>query len=256
MAKDGPRIFTLDIELLPMEVYAWRLYDDHAGPAQIKEDWSVLSWALKEIGSTTVHYRDVRGQTDKRDDKRILKILYSLLEDADILVGHNINAFDLKKLFYRFLVHGMKPLEIKTLDTLTMARRKFGASSNALGFLDKLTSMRKSPSRKFIGQELWTECLRGNLAAFRECELYNKKDVLVTEELYEKISPWVKTYNPGHYVVDHDPICTCGSKEFIKKGFQLSPASKRQRYKCKECGKAWYGQENLLSIQKRKSLFK
>jgi len=166
----------------------------------------------------------------------------------------NGKQFDLKKLNARFVFHGFKPPRpYKHIDTLTIAKSKFGFTSNKLAYMaDFLTGSKKSEHKKFPGFELWIECLKGNQAAWKEMELYNKKDVTVLEEVYEKLKAWDTSVNYNVYT-DED-TCFCGSQEFRRRGYHYTQTGKFQIYRCNGCGKWSRGSENLLSKERRKGM--
>jgi DNA polymerase elongation subunit (family B) len=257
----GPKILTFDIETAPILAYVWSIWEQNVGLNQIKSDWHVLSWAAKWHHKKEVLYRDQRNSKDVTDDKAILKELWELLNEADIVVSQNGKAFDSKKVNARFLVHGFgPPSPYKHIDTKELAKRNFAFTSNKLEYMSEKvnTKYRKHAHHKFSGFELWSECLKGNKKAWAELEKYNKIDVLATEELYEKLAPWG---TPGVDFNVYRPtvafLCQCGSDKLTKNGFHVTIGGKFQRYKCQDCGR-WCQEKgqhnNILPTKKRKSL--
>jgi hypothetical protein len=179
------------------------------------------------------------------------------LDEADIVIGQNSKKFDIKKLNARFIINGMTPpSSFRQIDTLEIAKKKFEFTSNKLAYMsEKLcTKYKKLTHSKFPGIELWKECLKGNRAAWKTMEQYNKNDVLATEELYTKLIPWDSTINFSLYSDEDEQICSCGNKEFVKRGFHYTGTGKFQRYKCTKCGAETKSKENLFSKEKKKSL--
>jgi len=255
----GAKVLLIDIETAPIEAHVWQLFDQNVGLNQIVKDWSVLSWSAKWLGKKTVYYEDVSKQKNKRDDSKILKGIWKLMDEADIIVGQNSTSFDVKKLNARFVINGMTPPSgYRQQDTRRMAKKIFGFTSNKLEYMaDKLcTKYKKLKHKNFAGHELWTECLKGNKKAWREMQLYNKHDVLATEELYNKLKAWDNTINFDVFRNDEQNLCDCGHPAFRKWGFRFTNGGKFQRLKCKACGKDHTAKLNLLSKEKRKSLRK
>lgn len=256
---EGPRVLFLDIETAPLLVHTWGLFDQNIALNQIVEDTFILSWAAKWRGEKKVYYMDQRNnKVINKDCKKLLKGIWKLLDEADIVVGQNSKRFDVKKLNTAFVLAGMQPpSSFKQIDTLAIAKRNFALTSNKLEFTtEKLcTKYKKLKHGKFPGFSLWTECLKGNKAAWKEMQKYNEHDVLATEEYWEKIQAWDATapnfsiYN-GHY----HHTCKCGGTELRKKGFFFSPAGKFQRYKCKSCGAESRDGKNMLDKEKCDSL--
>lgn len=252
-----PKVLLYDIETAPNIGYVWSLWDQTLGLEQIKQDWHLLSWSAKWLDDDKVMYMDQRHAKDITDDKKILKQLWKLLDEADIVITQNGRAFDNKKVNARFLHHGMQPpSSYKNIDTLIIAKKHFAFTSNKLAYMsDKFcTKYKKLKIKKFPGFELWKECLAGNKKAWKEMERYNKHDVLALEELYYKLIPWDNTINFALYTDDSELVCSCGHKKFKKNGYFYTNSGKYQRYKCNKCGSETRSKENLFSKDKRKSL--
>jgi hypothetical protein len=255
-----PKILVFDIETAPILGHVWGLWENNVGLNQIQSDWHLLAWAAKWYGepASKIMYMDQRRAKNIEDDRAILKGIWNLLNQADIVVTQNGKAFDEKKLNARFILQGFKPpSSYKHIDTKQIASRRFAFTSNRLEYMtSKLcTKYKKLSHKKFPGHELWNECLKGNLSAWKEMERYNKYDVLSLEELYTKLQPWDNSINFNLY--NDDPrveVCNCGSTEFRKNGYKFTTVGKYQRYECKKCGSESRSRTNLLSPEKRESL--
>jgi len=259
MKKQGPKILVFDIETAPLLSYTWGLWDQTVSLNQIKSDWYILSWGAKWLDTKNPHvmYMDSRGSSDLENDKRLLKGIWKLLDQADIVVTQNGKNFDVKKLNARFIINGMQaPSSYKHIDTLEIAKKKFGFTSNKLEYMaDKLnTKYKKLKHEKFSGFELWKECLAGNLKAWKEMEKYNKYDVLSLEELYTKLYPWDPSINFNVYNSRFSNKCSCGSSNIAKNGYFYSAVGKYQRYRCMQCGAEVRSRKNEFGPKKRASL--
>lgn len=256
----SPKILTLDIESAPIESYTWGLWDQNVSIEQIKSEWSVISWAAKWFGSSKILYRDTSGHgVDRiRDDKAILEDLWELLNETDIVVAQNGTSFDVKKINARLLMHSFAPYSpIRIIDTLTVAKRHFGFTSNKLAWLSKhLTDSPKDQHKQFPGFELWIQCMADNPRAWREMRKYNIADVIATEKLYKKLRPWITQHpNLGAYKVGEMISCPkCGSEDITKQGIRVTQQGAYQQYKCSGCGGWSRGKTMELSKNKRKSL--
>jgi DNA polymerase III epsilon subunit-like protein len=256
-----PKVLFLDIETAPIEAHVWRLFDQNVGLNQIVHDWSILSWAAKWQGSSKVLYEDVSGQKNKRDDSKIVKSIWELIDEAQIIVGQNSNAFDLKKLNARFILNGLNPpSSYQKIDTKVMAKKVFGFTSNRLEYMaDKLcTKYKKLKHKNFVGHELWVECLRGNPKAWKEMEKYNKHDVLALEELYDKLIAWDNPVNFNVFHKMHSSVCVCGGTKFKENGIDYQKTGAFKRYRClnKKCGKNFTVKDNYLSRKKKREMFR
>jgi hypothetical protein len=107
-------------------------------------------------------------------------------EEADELVAHNGNHFDLKWFNTQCLAHGYTPLtEPKTVDTLAMARKHFYLNSNRLDYIAKFLFGKGKDSPNY---DVWKRIVLDNYpAALAEMVDYCKQDVRLLERVYDRI---------------------------------------------------------------------
>ena len=254
------RIVTLDIETSPILAFVWSLWKQNVGLNQIHTDWSILSFCAKVLGEKAVQYEDTggRGIGKVRDDSALMKKLWKVLDDADIIIAQNGVSFDIKKINARLIDLGMPPPSpYKVVDTMLEARKIAKFTSNRLAWLsDVLTDIPKSDHKKFPGFTLWTECLADNPAAWAEMRKYNVIDVKATELVYLKLRPYVIGHpNLAAYTDATDAQCPkCASTDLQKRGTSLTQSGSYPRYQCNSCGGWSRGRYTDNSIKKRRSL--
>ena len=101
-----PKVLLIDIETTPMQCHVWGTWKQRIGHEQVINDWFMLSYSAKWLfdskmyGSVLTH-----DEAISKDDSRITKELWKLFDQADVLIGHNINGFDLPKVQTRFLLN-------------------------------------------------------------------------------------------------------------------------------------------------------
>lgn len=254
---DGPKVLFLDIETSPILAYVWNLFDVTVSLNQIVEDWYILSFSAKWLHSNKMIYVDQSKTRPMRNDKHLLKNLWDLLDEADIIVTQNGKRFDQKKINSRMAAYKMQPYSsVKHIDILELNKRHFAHTSNKLEYVTNLLNnkYKKLKHNKFPGQELWNECLKGNKSAWVEMKKYNAHDVLALEEAYKYIITWGNPINFNLWRDGEEHVCDCGSKEFKTNGYDRRGVSKTIRYRCLECGTEVRDRENLFSREKRKSL--
>lgn len=240
-----PKILFYDIETSSILANVWGLWDQNVALNQIERDWHVLSFCAKWSHEKKVIYADQRDAKKIEDESKILKQLWKLLDEADIVVTQNGQAFDEKKLNARFLHHGFgPPSKSKHIDTLKLAKKYFAFTSNKLEYMtDKFCiKHKKLKHKKYPGFELWAQCMKGNVKAWNEMKIYNVADVLSLEELYNKLIIWdnpttFTAYNEGVF------LCTCGETKLVKNGFSYMSTGKFPRFKCSGCGKEVRGKK-------------
>jgi ribosomal protein L37AE/L43A len=255
-----PRILTIDIETAPLEGYFWQLFDQNIAINQIKVDWSILSYSAKWLGESKLLYADTggRGKSKVRDDKKLARAIWALLDEADVVVGQNSKKFDVKKINARMLQHGMLPYSpIRQVDTKIECGRYFGLTSKRLEWMSAvLTDTPKDKHKEFPGFELWTACLADNPRAWREMKKYNIRDVEATEKVYLRMRPWIATHpNAAVHIQDKEPRCPkCASKDLQRRGFALTQQGSYPRWQCNECGGWARGKTTTLHHSVRKNL--
>ncbi len=255
----GPKVLIFDIETAPILGFVWQLWDQNVALNQIKSDWYILSWSAKWLGDppSKTMYMSQENAKNIEDDTKTLQGIWNLLDQADIVITQNGKSFDHKKLNARFILKGFKPpSSYKHIDTYILAKKHFGFTSNKLEYMSNALNKKykKLKHAKFSGFEMWSECLKGNKAAWREMKKYNKYDVLALEELYNKMIPWDNTIDFNLYHDSSSYICKCGSTDFMKYGYAYTASGKFQRYQCKSCGSETRSKENLFSKEKKKAL--
>lgn len=255
----GPRILVADIETAPLLGFVWGLWENNVALNQISTDWHLLSWSAKWLGEapSKAMYQDQRNVSDITNDKKLLQGIWNLLDEADIVIWQNGKSFDHRKLNARFIHNGMQPpSSYRQIDTKVLAQKHFAFTSHKLEYMtDKLCKKyKKLKHKKFPGFEMWSECLKGNKAAWKEMEKYNKHDVLALEELYFILAPWGTGINFDAYHEAEENVCQCGSKKFKENGHYYTNTAKVSRYRCIKCGHELKSRTNLLSKEKRKSL--
>lgn len=234
------KILHVDIETAPKQAFVWGMWKQNISPIQLISDWFMLSWRAKWHHSDVI-YGAVLTEQDAidEDDGHILQELWDMLDEADVVVGHNVDKFDAPSINTRFLVNGLTPPSpYKTVDTLKVAKRKFKFSSNRLDYLGEFLGVGRKMDTG--GMELWIECLKGNEEALQKMYEYNGQDVLLLQEVYTRLLPYIP-HHPNHNTSEHldKHSCTrCGSEHVVRRGYYSTNLSKFQRYKCNSCG-AW-----------------
>ena len=92
------RVAVFDLEISPLVCYSFGIWEENIGVDQIISDSFIVSWSAKMLNEPTA-YADVLTPEEalNHDDYRITKNLWDLLNSCQILIGHNIQNYDLKK---------------------------------------------------------------------------------------------------------------------------------------------------------------
>lgn len=239
------KVLLLDIETLPNEAYVWQVWKENIYPEKLKKEWFMLSWSAKWLGQKRIYSEILSKEEIKReDDSSILVNLRSLIDEADVLITHNGDRFDIPAINTRFIMNDIKPPSPpRSIDTLKICRRLFKFNHNTLNSVARNLGVGEKTEHK--GFKLWGDCKRGNRDALRLMKKYNKNDVIILEKVYEKLKPFVPNH-PNLSVNEDDLSCrSCGSTNVEKRGFRYTNISKFQRYVCNDCGSWSSARQNL-----------
>lgn len=235
----NPRIALFDIETSPNLSFVWGHYQQDV--IENDQPWHILCFAYKWLGEKKIHTKalcDYRGyKKDKDSDKALCADLWKLFDEADILIGHNGDRFDIKKVRARLIIHGFDPPSpFKSIDTVKIARKEFRFDSNRLNDLGKYLGLGKKLPH--TGFHLWRSCMSGDDKSWKLMKKYNARDVELLEDVYEKLKPWASSH-PNLNVYSEALACpTCQSANIQKRGVAVSKSKKYQRLQCQDCG-AW-----------------
>lgn len=229
------KILFLDVENSPNLSWIWGHYEQNA--IGVEKAWHLLSFSAKWQGGKqiTKGLCDYSGyKDDKENDYQLVSDLYDLISQADVIVAHNGDKFDIKKINTR-LVHWTftPPKPYKTVDTLKVARRHFAFNSNKLDDLGEFLGLGRKTETG--GKSLWFDCMSGNKSAWKKMKEYNAQDVILLEKVYNELLPWI---NNHPRVSNKEMACPkCGSDELQNRGKQITVTGlEYQRYQCQSCG--------------------
>jgi len=238
-----PKILIFDLETAPLKGYIWSRWKQNIYYDQLISDWFLITWSAKWLYSAEVlSDKQTPEEILREDDKRITTSLWKLIDEADIIIAHNGDKFDAPKMNSRFLINGLPPTSsYRTIDTKKIAYSQFGFSSNSLNELARVLGI---PGKLDTDFELWKSCLEGEQEALNYMQEYNDQDVLVLEEVYLKLRPYIKSHpNIAVYMDSDTQVCSsCGSTHLHlakdnegNQKYVYTNTAKHKLYRC-ECG--------------------
>lgn len=218
------KILFLDIETSPLLGYVWGKYDQTV--SEFKKEWHILCVGYKWLGGKT----QVLCLPDFGSERRLVKETWKLIDEADVVVAHNGDRFDIRKLNARFSFHDLSPPSpYRTIDTLKVARKYYGFTSNKLDDLARHLGLGKKVRHE--GLQLWLDCMAGKEKAWSTMRRYNRQDVELLYKIYLRFLPWI-----DNYPLPSNGTCNrCGGKQ-IRSGYYINKSRKMARLKCKSCG--------------------
>lgn len=230
------RVLIIDIETAPLLAHVWQAMADYVPYDQMVHDSFMLCWSAKWRGGPDMYGSHATAYEARRqNDKRLAKGLADMIREADIVIAHNIDRFDIPMLNNRLLAHGLEPLgPTRTLDTLKLAKQSFRLAYNKLDYLAKIMGLPRKIKTDF---SWWVEAYHGEETALLDMFEYNQQDVVVLEQVFEKLIPYVKGL-PRMFDADYEGqfACPfCGGEVLHKRGKYRTNASTFQKYQCMTC---------------------
>lgn len=253
----GIRVLFLDIETSADIAVSFKRFKTSYGQDSVLQDGGTIlsiAWQYNDekepSGLALTPYEAVNN-----DDSRLVATLIELIEDSDAICGHNIVQFDDAVIQARSAINGFAPHKlVKKIDTLRIARQmKF--PSNKLDSLGHMLGVGRKLEHQ--GIKLWIDCMFGHQEALDKMLAYNKQDVTLLIDVYQKLKAFdSQAPNAGLYTDQDVPVCrVCGSTHVEPTGNVVSTSvSKFIEVQCGECGARSRTRQALNSSKDRKKL--
>ncbi len=175
----------------------------------------------------------------KQNDKALLQKFIKVANEADEMVGHNGDRFDLAWIRTRCLFHKIDIFpKYTTIDTLKVARQAFRFNSNKLNYIADFLGIGQKIKTEF---GLWKDIvLHKDKAAMDKMIKYCKKDVLLLEQVFKALNSHIlpKTHYGVKFGGDRGTCPECGSDELVVSMRRVMASGiKKIAYKCNTCHK-------------------
>lgn len=238
----SPRIILWDIETTHNLAAIFKLtQNDYIQSDNIVQERYIVCAAWKELGKSKVSAVSTlddpkRFAKNPHDDFHVVKTLHSVLSEADVVIAHNGDSYDIKFTEARMLIHGLPPLPpITKIDTLKAAKDRFLFNANNLNYLGQVLGVgAKKPTKS----GLWLKVLQGDQKAIREMVKYNKQDVTLLERVFLKLQPYIANH-VNRQLFGQLGCPRCGSTNTQSRGIHKALTRTYRRMQCQACG-GWF----------------
>lgn len=231
----SPKILTLDIETSPNLAHVWSLWNQNISLAQLMESGEVIGFGAKWKHEP----EKIFFHSNFHDGHRVMvEEAWEFLDEADIVIHFNGSKFDIPHLNTEFWKAGFEPPSaFQEIDLFKVIKSRFWLPSYKLQYASTFIGLPGKVQHE--GHSLWVKCLQNDPEAWESMKKYCCQDVRVTEQLYDKLVPWISKHpNLGLYASDELMHCpNCSSTELTKNGFRYLASRTYQRYRCTSCGK-------------------
>lgn len=205
----------------------------------------MISFAYRWYGEKKVNaigLHNIKGYKKGRPSEEVKKELVlkikELFDEADIVVAHNGQAFDVKYVNALCAKYRIQPpVPFKIVDTKLVAKRYFNFPSNKL---DDLADFLGIGRKLQTTNGLWDGVERGDKKSWDMMIKYNKQDVVLLEDVYNALKPWMTNHpnlNLFNGTTHNCPICH--STKMQRRGTDPTRAGLKQKWKCMSCG-SWH----------------
>lgn len=226
------RVLTIDIESKPLISAHWGLWNQNIGTGQIIDHGGLLCFAAKWYDADEVlFYSEWEHGTGP-----MVQAAWDLLNEADLVVGYNSARYDVKRLANDFLKAGLNPpMPYRQVDLYKVNKKQFDLPSRKLDYIAQQTlGDKKTPHTGF---QLWMDVLNGDEAAQELMEEYNVQDVRLTENLFDRLRPWLAGVpHIGAIGGIHASCPSCGSTNLRREGNAHANVAVYKAYRCVDCG--------------------
>lgn len=182
--KNEGKILIYDIETSPNIGWFWRAgFKQNIGTNQILKERAVICVSYKWVGKDQV-YNLVWDK--EQNDKFLIEQFVQVLNEADLIVAHNGDDFDIKWLKTRALFHRIPMLpNYKQFDTLKVAKSKLYLNSNRLDYISKFLGFE---GKIQTTPDLWNKVvILNDRETLKDMLEYCDEDVRQLEKVYNEL---------------------------------------------------------------------
>lgn len=249
-ANLNKNVWIIDIETSPCIVMVWGMGKQYVSAEQLIEDWHIMSFSAKRLHAPADEV--IYMETRTKNDRPLLKKLWEIFNEADVVITQNGKNFDEPRIKARMMLAGLKPYKSFQHHDTYLQNKDKEFTSHSLGYLSSkfCKKYKKLKHKKFAGLSLWRECLGAKVSlhpnpeAWKEMKEYNIHDVLSDEELYINTQGWSKQSAPTIFEGDIGRKCSyCGQFKLVIDSYKTKNKTKYKYMHCKDCGKYQFGEK-------------
>ena len=178
------KILCYDLETRPTTAYVWSAWKQNVAPIQVVEHGRVICWAAKWVGEKSTYFGAEWEPT--LNDKDHIERLHALMDEADAVLTYNGDKFDQRVLNTELLKRGLFPCApSKSIDMYKVVKKRFSTFHARMDSIAQLLGIEGKLDTG--GMELWIDVMNGDPKAQKKMERYNRRDIKVLEEIYERL---------------------------------------------------------------------
>lgn len=231
--------FDIETGYYELKIKAWQLknFQKYFNHKDIVKEKQIICISYKWQYEDKVHTLDWRN-----GEKKMLKDFVKVMGEADEIIGHNGDRFDIRFIRTRCLYHGVLMFpNYRSLDTLKKVRNGFLFASNRLDYLGIFTGV--GGKKEHSGFEMWEKIVENHdEEALKEMISYCERDVIMLEDFYYILSPFITHNNNFAVLTGHNKwdCPECASEDVKMYRTYTTPMGVvRREMKCNSCKKQY-----------------
>lgn len=203
---------------------------------------SILVAAYKWVGKSRVYTPSVLDYGEECsqhklhfDEAPLVADIHRILSGADMMVTFNGKNFDFGVLQTKFMYYRLPPLQpMAHVDLYQVAKTNMRIRPKSLKNIARYLGLENQKME--LPFEVWREAAKGNVKALKILRKRGASDVLVTEELYGHLRPYVRQHPR---INGYDACRRCGLDTLQRRGPAVTIYRGQQyRFQCQNpaCG--------------------
>lgn len=251
------KVLLFDLETSPIVARVWSLWQNGINVDDIIEDWSLLCFSAKWLFSEEViSHVLTEEELIARDDERIVRELWKLMDEAEIIIAHNAERFDIRKSNSKFLKYELHlPSPYQVIDTLKHVKKRINLTSNKLDYIARYLGL---DGKIVTPSGMWRKVMENDYSMLLEMDKYCQQDVLCLEQVYLKLRPYIQPHpNLGLFIKDNVqccPSCTSEDLNWETGKVYTTTANQYHAFRCNSCGSVGRSKTPILKPKDKSNL--
>jgi hypothetical protein len=235
-----PRKLFWDTETSLMVFAGWQPGKQYVGTKQIIKEREVvcIGYAFDEDAPQVLVFDLEKYDFTARDDdadRAMLEKFSTIYSQADLVIGHNIKAFDIAVVRSRLIRYGLPDLAPVLIDDTLSRTKAIGFSGHSLDYISRFLGVEEKKEHPY---ELWMNILlKKDPEAMQKMVTYCGGDVAHNRDVYKRLLPYIGSSLNLSVFHGRSTICpNCGkSGGLVRRGHRYGKVGKYNRYFCKHC---------------------
>jgi len=190
--KEVIEVIFVDLETSPAKFWGWGTGEQYVDANMLvsgTETKIITAQYKRAIVDKEAKYFIWDFKKGHGDDGNVVKKITNVINNADIVIGQNIKAFDIKVLQERAKVLRLPPINVDfMMDTLTSSRSSFKSMSHRLDYRSKQYGLGGKIKMQMSD---WIDILEGRTTPEEKMIPYGLKDCTDNETLFWNDLPYV-----------------------------------------------------------------